>query len=79
MTDTDIVILLIVLCVLLWAIMAALHWHTMQLKALQKQVERLLKVFPDRVEGSGVTMDEFASHDLEGQVANCICQVSRKF
>lgn len=79
MTDTDIVILLIVLCVLLWAIMAALHRHTTQLRSLQKQLEKLLKVFPDPVEDSDVTRGEFASHDSKGQVANCTCQASRKF
>jgi hypothetical protein len=42
MTTTDIGILLIVLCVLLWAIMAALHRHTVQLKALQAQLDELL-------------------------------------
>lgn len=42
MTTTDIGILLIVLCVLLWAIMAALHRHTVQLKALQARLDELL-------------------------------------
>jgi hypothetical protein len=42
MTTTDIGILLIVLCILLWAIMAALHRHTVQLKALQAQLDELL-------------------------------------
>lgn len=42
MTTTDIGILLIVLCVLLWAIMTALHRHTVQLKALQAQLDELL-------------------------------------
>lgn len=42
MTTTDIGILLIILCVLLWAIMAALHRHTVQLKALKAQMEALL-------------------------------------
>jgi hypothetical protein len=42
MTTTDIGILLIVLCVLLWAIMAALHRHTVQLKALRAQLDELL-------------------------------------
>lgn len=41
MTTTDIGILLIILCVLLWAIMAALHRHTVQLEALRKQIEAL--------------------------------------
>ena len=44
MTTTDIGILLIVLCVLLWAIMAALHRHTVQLKVLQAQLDELLEV-----------------------------------
>lgn len=43
MTTTDIGILLIVLCVLLWAIMAALHRHTVQLEALKMQLDALLK------------------------------------
>ena len=42
MTTTDIGILLIVLCVLLWAIMAALHRHTVQMKALQAQLDELM-------------------------------------
>lgn len=42
MTTTDLGILLIVLCVLLWAIMAALHRHTVQMKALQSQLDELL-------------------------------------
>lgn len=42
MTTTDIGILLIVLCVLLWAIMAALHRHTVQLEALKAQLNALL-------------------------------------
>jgi hypothetical protein len=42
MTTTDIGILLIVLCVLLWAIMAAQHRHTVQLKALQARLDELL-------------------------------------
>lgn len=42
MTTTDIGILLIVLCILLWAIMAALHRHTVQMKALQAQLGELL-------------------------------------
>lgn len=43
MTLTDIGILLIILCVVLWAIMAALHRHTVQLEALRTQLEALLK------------------------------------
>ncbi|MBN8736559.1 MAG: hypothetical protein J0H27_09840 [Xanthomonadales bacterium] len=43
MTTTDIGILLIVLCILLWAIMAALHRHTVQLEALKAQMQELLK------------------------------------
>jgi hypothetical protein len=42
-TITDIGILLIVLCILLWAIMAALHRHTVQLQALKAQMEALQK------------------------------------
>jgi hypothetical protein len=42
MTTTDIGILLILLCVLSWAIMAALHRHTVQLKAVQAQLDELL-------------------------------------
>ncbi|HVX05815.1 MAG TPA: hypothetical protein VHA71_11940 [Rhodanobacteraceae bacterium] len=42
MTTTDIGILLIVLCILLWAIMAALHRHTVQMKAMQAQLDELL-------------------------------------
>lgn len=43
MTTTDIGILLIVLCILLWAIMAALHRHTVQMEALKKQMQELLE------------------------------------
>ena len=43
MTITDIGILLIVLCISLWAIMAALHRHTVQLEALKSQMQELLK------------------------------------
>jgi len=43
MTTTDIGIFLIVLCILLWAIMAALHRHTVQLKSLQVQLDELLE------------------------------------
>ncbi|MGH8184331.1 MAG: hypothetical protein ACREPH_11805 [Rhodanobacteraceae bacterium] len=43
MTITDIGIMLIVLCVLLWAIMAALHRHTVQLEALKAQMESLAR------------------------------------
>lgn len=42
-TITDIGILLIVLCIALWAIMAALHRHTVQLEALKSQMQELLK------------------------------------
>ena len=43
MTLTDIGILLIVLCVALWAIAAALHRHTVQLEALKSQIQELMK------------------------------------
>ena len=80
MTPTDIGILLIVLCVLLWAILAALHRQTVQLNALRKEVEELLRKFgPDWAEGSCATRDEFASRDPAGQIANRIFRVSRKF
>lgn len=52
MTITDIGILLIILCVLLWAIMAALHRHTVQLEALRKQIETLQQG-PPPTPGSG--------------------------
>ena len=71
MTNTDIGILLIVLCVLLWAILAALHRHTVQLNALRKAMEKFM-------EGFGPDRDESASWDPAGQVANRICRVSRK-
>ena len=47
-TITDIGIMLIVLCVLLWAIMAALHRHTVQLEAMKKQMEALVQAQQDR-------------------------------
>lgn len=43
MTTTDIGILLIVLCIVLWAIMAAMHRHTVQMEALKAQMQELLK------------------------------------
>lgn len=43
MTLTDIGILLIVLCIVLWAIMAALHRHTVQMEALKAQMQKLLE------------------------------------
>lgn len=43
-TTTDIGILLIVQCILLWAIMAALHRHTVQLQALKAEMEALRKI-----------------------------------
>lgn len=80
MTHTDIGILLIVLCVLLWAILAALHRHTVQLNALRKEVEKLLEEFgPGRGEGSGATRDEFPSWDPAGQIANRVFRPSRRF
>lgn len=42
-TTTDVAILLIVLCIVLWAIMAALHRHTVQLEALKAQLQALLE------------------------------------
>ncbi len=58
MTTTDIGILLVVLCILLWAVMAALHRHTVQLQALQAQLESLLKAqrhaTPDATEHAAV-------------------------
>lgn len=48
MTTTDIGILLIVLCVLLWAIMAALHRHTVQLQTLKAQLDALLNATQPR-------------------------------
>lgn len=79
MTHTDIGILLIVLCVLLWAVMAALHRHTVQLEALRKEVQELMRAFgPDWAEGSGAARDEFASRDPSGPIANRIFRASRK-
>jgi hypothetical protein len=46
MTITDIGILLVILCVLLWAIMAALHRHTVQLETLRKELEALRQAQP---------------------------------
>jgi hypothetical protein len=77
-TQTDIGILLIVLCVLLWAILAALHRHTVQLNMLRALLEKLVKEFDaGRDEGSGATPDEFATWDRTGQ--NRIFRTSRKF
>ncbi|HKZ09589.1 MAG TPA: hypothetical protein VJL61_02655 [Rhodanobacteraceae bacterium] len=54
MTITDIGILLIVLCISLWAIMAALHRHTVQLEALKSQMQELLKA-PETDRSASVT------------------------
>jgi hypothetical protein len=66
MTTTDIGILLIVLCILLWAIMAALHRHTVQLKALQTQLDALLNASqsksPRGVEGSAADRSDHGEH-----------------
>jgi hypothetical protein len=42
-TTTDIGILLILLCVLLWAILAAMHRHTVELNAIRSELEKLAK------------------------------------
>jgi len=79
-THTDIGILLIVLCVLLWAVLAALHRHTVQLNALRKEVEKLLEEFgPGWGEDSGAARDEFASWDPAGQIANRVFRAPRRF
>lgn len=71
MTITDIGILLIVLCIVLWAIMAALHRHTVQLETLKTQMEALLKVqqatpdavtAPDSATGQGDNVEDLAAH-----------------
>lgn len=41
MTTTAIGILLIVQCIVLWAIMAALHRHTHQLEAMRRRLDDL--------------------------------------
>ena len=77
MTLTDICILLIVLCVVLWAMLAALHRHTVQLKALREELETLLKTFrPDLAGDSGAA--EFACRDPEARIADRVFRV-RKF
>lgn len=79
MTNTDIGILLIVLCVLLWAILAALHRHTVQLNALRKEMEKLFRAFDaDWAEGSGASRDEFAAQDQAGQIVARILRASRR-
>lgn len=66
MTITDIGILLIILCVLLWAIMAALHRHTVQLEALRKQIEALQQQEPPHASAShGKTPASKPRDDLE--------------
>ncbi|HLI18881.1 MAG TPA: hypothetical protein VKV22_11510 [Rhodanobacteraceae bacterium] len=60
MTTTDIGILLIVLCIVLWAIMAALHRHTVQLEALKTQMQELLNARQAQPAGSG--RDAEAAH-----------------
>jgi len=79
-TNTDIGILLIALCVSSWAILAALHRHTIQLDALRREMEKLLKQLGSgRGEDSGATRDEFASRDSTEQIASRMARASRKF
>ncbi|MGH8144765.1 MAG: hypothetical protein ACREPY_00385 [Rhodanobacteraceae bacterium] len=68
MTITDIGILLVVLCVLLWAVMAALHRHTVQLDALQKQLNQ----FRDELRASGAKrgQDQPAADDHASRQAD---------
>lgn len=62
MTVTSLGILLIVNGVLLWAIMAALHRHTVVLKGLQSQMEALAtKRGPDTVEDIAADGDPSAA------------------
>ncbi len=63
MTTTGVGILLIVLCVLLWAIMAALHRHTVQLEALKSQMQELLKAREMDPNASAADADPPASSD----------------
>lgn len=63
MTITDIGILLIVLCVSLWAIMAALHRHTVQLEALKSQMQELLKTREMNDNASATEANTSASSD----------------
>lgn len=63
MTITAIGIFLIVLCVLLWAIMAALHRHTVQLEALKTQMDALLNATqPRSSRGSEGSVSALADH-----------------
>jgi hypothetical protein len=61
MTTTDIGILLIVLCILPWAIMAALHRHTVQLKSLQARLDELLA--PRSASSRGTEADVLGRND----------------
>lgn len=63
MTTTDIGILLIVLCVLLWAIMAALHRHTVQMKAVQAKLDELLETRRGKAPPRAVEANTRADHD----------------
>jgi hypothetical protein len=56
-TITDIGILLIVLCVALWAIAAALHRHTVQLEALKSEMQALLKARETGDDASATPVD----------------------
>lgn len=62
-TLTDIGILLIVLCITLWAIMAALHRHTVQLEALKSQMQELLKAREMDSSASATDVDSPVSSD----------------
>lgn len=75
MTITDIGILLIILCVLLWAIMAALHRHTVQLEALRKQIEALQ---PESPRGPGTGGNPQASNP-RGNVEEMSVPSARKW
>lgn len=63
MTLTDIGILLVVLCIVLWAIMAALHRHTVQMEALKAQVQELLKAQQAKADPAGEHAHAPEPHD----------------
>jgi hypothetical protein len=68
MTVTNLGILLIVIGVLLWAIMTALHRHTVALKGLQLQIEALsAKQRADTIGDIEADGDLPASHHRSGE------------
>jgi hypothetical protein len=77
-TITDIGILLLILCVVLWAIMAALHRHTVQMEALRAQLEALQKA-QHRESGEAVERERESVAKQRSNVEELTVHASRKW